>query len=196
MPRQLPYKHRARGQSRYPVHLDCSAAAWSWRVQTILWSFQDTLVWAHTVIPVSSGYTQVKANSSALPVTSPSQEKKSLALGVLFLGSFFLLSLTPHPFFTSHTPAIFHLNISSSCLAASAACQVSSGSQRRHESGAENCESGKSGGSVGSETSAGDKKWKGGEDGGVITNVLPVYFLLSAVISTQTHTHTHSDWEI
>lgn len=41
----------------------------------------------------------------------------------------FSLPLFPPPFFTSSTPAVFHLNISSSCLAASVACQVSSRSQ-------------------------------------------------------------------
>lgn len=36
---------------------------------------------------------------------------------------------SPSSVFTSPTPAVFHLNISSSCLAAYAACQVSSRSQ-------------------------------------------------------------------
>lgn len=108
---------------------------------------------------------------------------------------------SPPPFFTSSTPAVFHLNISSSCLAASTACQVSSRSQgptlkwstevifrgvcvRKRERQKEKRKGvGWEGEAarLGSETSGGDKKWKGGEDMGVITNVLPVYFLFSPV---------------
>lgn len=85
---------------------------------------------------------EVKANSSALLVTwpslcqeeksftycSPSEYRHSLLPSSSVLYSFLTL-FSPLAFFTSSTPAVFHLNISSSCLAASAACQVSSRSQ-------------------------------------------------------------------
>lgn len=133
---------------------------------------------------------------------SPPEYRHSLLPSVLcpvflFLSLFLRFLSSPLP-----TPAVFHLNISSSCLAASAACQVSSRSQgptlkwsmevifrgvcvcvweeekNRKRKGKRWRREGEAAW-LGSETSGGDKKWKGGEDMGVITNVFPVYFLFS-----------------
>lgn len=100
----------------------------------------------HSILVYFPGATlQVKGLSSALIVKrSPSQPRKenpshsARHLSILTLSytrplyrvsSSLLFPISPLPFFTSPTLAVFHLNISSSCLAASAACQVSSRSQ-------------------------------------------------------------------
>ena len=130
---------------------------------------------------------------------SPSEYRLSL-LSYVLCPVFLSLPLFPLPFFTSFTPAVFHLNISSSCLAASVACQVSSRSQgptlkwstgvifrgvcekeRDWKRKPKGWDEKREAAWPGSEMSGGDKTWKGGEDMGVITNVLLVYFLFSPV---------------
>lgn len=100
----------------------------------------------HSILVYFPGATlQVKGLSSALivkrPPSSPRKENPSHSArhpSILTLSytcplyrvsSSLLFPISPLPFFTSPTLAVFHLNISSSCLAASAACQVSSRSQ-------------------------------------------------------------------
>lgn len=109
----------------------------------------------------------------------------------------FVYSFSTSPLFYL---TMFHLNISFDCLAAPAACFVSPTFQgptfkwstavtfkgmcvRNRDTEREKDGVGKS------ETSGGDENWKGGEDNGVITNVLPVYFLSAPVKSSCSQQH-------
>lgn len=106
-------------------------------------SFQDKVMWSHTILVYfSTGYlvgkSQFICTSCHTALSLPRKEIlhilltiriSSLSLFLILCPVFLSLPLFPLSFFSSSNPAIFHLNISSSCLAASAACQVSSRSQ-------------------------------------------------------------------